>query len=374
MSSGEFILLMRRLLFVVASATLLTAAAVPPKGYPRSYSAIIEAARRERTLVVYSTTGERDVAKLLDKFRRQYPFIQLDYREIQSGELYQRVVSESRARKPTGDIAWSSAMDLQIKLVNDGYAQAYASPEKPHLPAWAIWKNEAYGVTAEPIVFVYNKVLVPPGDIPSNHQELLRLLRSKPPFYRGRVAVPDPERSGASYLHLTQDELANRDLWELAEEFGAVGTTRFRSSRQMLDSVAEGRSLIAYNVIGSYAMEWQSRDPRIRVVMPRDYTLVTSRIAIIPNEARHPNAAKLFLDFLLSRRGQSALSDQYMNPARGDVPVHHGSSPAPASARPVRVGPTLLANLDQLKRRRFLAGWAARVDVSEVASRASPGK
>ena len=346
-----------RVLALIAMAALLGAASPPPKGYPRSYSNIIDAARKERTLVVYSTTDRHDAAKLLEAFRKQYPFVKVDYRELQSGDLYRRVVTESRARRPTGDIAWSSAMDLQIKLVNDGYAQAYASPEKPHLPQWAIWKNEAYGVTAEPVVFVYNKRLMPPGDIPRNHPDLLRLLKSKPRFYTGRVAVPDPAKSGASYLHLTQDYLANRDIWDLAEEFGAVRAVPFQSSRQALASVAEGKSIVAYNVIGSYAMEWQSRDPRIRVVMPQDYTLVTSRIAIIPNEARHPNAAKLFLDFLLSRKGQFALSQQYMNPARADVPVHRGSSPSRASARPVRVGPMLLANLDQLKRRRFLKEW-----------------
>lgn len=365
-------MLVRRLIALAAAATLLSAASVPPTGYPRSYSNIIDAARHERTLVVYSTTGQRDVAKLLDAFRRQYPFIRLDYREIQSGELHRRVVAESRARKPTADIAWSSAMDLQIKLVNDGYAQAYASPEKPNLPQWAIWKNEAYGVTAEPIVFAYNRTLMPPGDIPANHEDLLRLLKSKPRFYRGRVAVPDPVRSGASYLHLTQDYLVNRDLWDLAGEFGAVGAVPFQSSGQMLTSVAEGRSIVAYNVIGSYAMEWQSRDPRIQVVMPRDYTLVTSRIAIIPNEARHPNAAKLFLDFLLSRRGQHALSQQYMNPARADVPAHRGSNPSAASARPVRVGPALLANLDQLKRRSFLEDWTTRTRVSGTAPQSEP--
>lgn len=354
---GELTGIVRRVLALIGAAAMLCAASTPPKGYPRSYSNIIDAARKEQTLVVYSTTGRNEVARLLSAFRRQYPFLKVDYREIQSGELYRRVVIESRARKPTGDIAWSSAMDLQIKLVNDGYAQAYASPEKPYLPQWASWKNEAYGVTAEPIVFVYNNMLMPPGDILSNHEDLLRLLKSKPRFYHGRVAVPDPVRSGASYLHLTQDYLANRDLWDLAAEFGKVRATPFQSSGQALASVAAGKSIVAYNVIGSYAMEWQSRDPRIRVVMPRDYTLVTSRIAIIPHEARHPNAARLFLDFLLSRKGQFALSQQHMNPARADVPVYRGSSPSRASARPVRVGPTLLANLDQLKRRRFLNDW-----------------
>lgn len=349
--------LVQRTLALIAAAALLVGASTPPKGYPRSYSNIIDSARKERVLIVYSTTGRTEVSRLLSAFRRQYPFLKVDYREIQSGELYRRVVLESRARKPTGDVVWSSAMDLQIKLVNDGYAQPYTSPEKPNLPQWAIWKNEAYGVTAEPIVVVYNKSLMPPGDIPSNHQDLLRLLKSKPRFYRGRVTVPDPGRSSSSHLHLTQDYLANRDLWDLAEQFGEVGAVPFQSSRQALARVADGKSIFAYNVIGSYALEWQARDPRIQVVMPRDYTLVTSRIAIIPEEARHPNAAKLFLDFLLSKKGQLALSQQHMNPARADVPVYRGSRPSRASARPVRVGPQLLANLDQLKRRKFLKEW-----------------
>jgi iron(III) transport system substrate-binding protein len=42
-------------------------------------------------------------------------------------------------------------MDLQAKLINDGYAQGYLSPEKPALPATAVWKNMGYGVTAEPV-------------------------------------------------------------------------------------------------------------------------------------------------------------------------------------------------------------------------------
>ena len=82
-----------------------------------------------------------------------------------------------------------------------------------------------------------------------------------------------------------------------------------------------------------------------------------SRIVLIPNEARHPNAAKLLLDFLLSRQGQFALAKAYMGPVRSDVPTHRGTTPAASVARPVRLGPALLANLDQIKRRRFLARW-----------------
>jgi iron(III) transport system substrate-binding protein len=91
--------------------------------------------------------------------------------------------------------------------------------------------------------------------------------------------------------------------------------------------------------------------------MPNDYTLVTSRIALITREARHPNAARLLLDFMLSRKGQEALTKAHMLPSREDVAVRAGRKPAGTIGRPVRLGAALLTNLDTMKRKRFIANW-----------------
>lgn len=339
--------------------TALSAASSLPRGYPRSYRDIVANAASERALVVYSTINGDDVADLLKEFRAANPSVRLQYRELSSTALYRRFVEETRAGKPSADLLWSAAMDLQTKLVNDGYAQAYASPEKPYLPQWAVWKNQAYGVTAEPIVFAYNRRLVPAADVPRTHGDFIRLLRAKRAFYRGRTATYDPVRSSVGYLYMSQDLQLNRDTSALMKELGQTRISLFESSSAMLDALSSGRQLLAYNVIGSYALERQAQDRSIGVVMPTDYTLVTSRIALIAREARHPNAAKLFLDFLLSRRGQFLLSRRFITPARDDVPSHVGAR-APASvARAVRIGPALIANLDQIKRRHFAAEWAA---------------
>ena len=53
-----------------------------------------------------------------------------------------------------------------MKLVNDGYAQTYVSPEAEALPSWAIWANQAYGVTAEPVVIAFNKQKLPRDAVP----------------------------------------------------------------------------------------------------------------------------------------------------------------------------------------------------------------
>jgi iron(III) transport system substrate-binding protein len=331
----------------------------PPAGYPSSYRQLIGAAEREATLIIYSSTDKGEAAGLLAAFARRYPRIRVDYRELSSQRMFDTFVTQVRDKQPTADLLWSAAMDLQTKLVNDGYAQAYASPEKPNLPPWAIWKNQAWGTTAEPIVIAYNRKLVPAADVPRTHADLTRLLRAKRSFYRGRVGTYDPARSSAGYLFISQDMQVSRDTLPLIAAMGQANVALYATSEEMLGPLAAGRLLISYNMLGAYALERQSHNPSIGVVMPSDYTLVMTRIALIPKEARHPNAAKLFLDFLLSRLGQAELSRRFMTPVRGDVPTRPGAR-APASvARAIRISPALIANVDQLKRRRFVHQWNA---------------
>lgn len=359
---GKKGLVARLLLASVASALLTSAAPVfpdPPRGYPRSYRQIMEAARAERTLIIYSTTDRREAAGLLAAFAKRYPFVRVDYRELSTAALFRTVIAEARSRRPGADLLWSAAMDLQTKLVNDGYAQAYASPEKPNLPPWAVWKNEAWGVTAEPIVFAYNRKLVPAADLPRTHAALTRLLRAKSRFYSGRIATYDPTRSSAGYLFLSQDLQLSRDTVPLMSAMGQSKVGLYATSSEMLNRLSDGRLLFVYNMIGSYALERKSRDPAIDVVMPSDYTLVMSRIALIPAQARHPNAAKLFLDFMLSRPGQIEIARRFMTPVRADVPARRGTRPPATAARAIRIGPALIVNLDQIKRRRIMSQWRA---------------
>jgi iron(III) transport system substrate-binding protein len=89
--------------------------------------------------------------------------------------------------------------------------------------------------------------------------------------------------------------------------------------------------------------------------------LIMSRIAFIPKGARHSNAAKVFLDYVLSARGQQALANAALFAIRGDV-LGDATSAAlrkshGAALRPIPVGPPLLEYLDQAKRLDFLNHW-----------------
>lgn len=318
---------------------------------------IAEAALTEGVVIVRTTTDKVEVADLLERFRSLYPGVMIQYFKMNSTELYNEFLSEAASGVGTADILWSSSMDLQIKLVNDGYAMRYVSPEASSLPPWAVWRNEAYGVTAEPVAFVYNRRRLPETRVPRTHESLLSALVTNPNAWQGRVAAYDPERSGTGFLFLTQDVQVTPRTWELVRSMGQVGVKLYTSTATMLDQVASGDVLLAYNILGSYALERAKIDSQIGVVLPSDYMLVLSRIAFIPRTARHPNAARLFLDYLLSKDGQLQLAARSLPPVRTDTGSTIGFAGSSAAPRPIQVSPELLTYLDQSKRASFLKQW-----------------
>jgi iron(III) transport system substrate-binding protein len=100
----------------------------------------VEAATKEGDVVIYSTTDAVSANPLVKDFEALYPAIKVEYSDLNSTDLYNRFIAESAANNGTGDVIWSSAMDLQVRLVADGQAAVYASPEIKALPKWAVWK------------------------------------------------------------------------------------------------------------------------------------------------------------------------------------------------------------------------------------------
>ena len=108
-------------------------------------------------LVVYSTIDIDNARPLIAAFQNEHPKTRVVYHDLQTVDLYDRILRETKAGSATADIAISSAMDLQMKLANDGYALQRWLPEANVLPSWAAWRDEVYGITFEPTVLVYHK-------------------------------------------------------------------------------------------------------------------------------------------------------------------------------------------------------------------------
>jgi iron(III) transport system substrate-binding protein len=352
-----------RALAVLAFAPMVALAQVPA-GYPASYADTIAAAKKEGKVVVYSTTDTASAGPLINDFKQLYPGIAVEYNDMNSTEVYNRFIAEKASGGASADVVWSSSMDLQMKLASEGGALEYASPEVPHLPAWSVWKNQAYGTTFEPIAIVYNKRLLTGDEIPQSHADLMRVFKDKSAKLKGKVTTYDVEKSGVGFMLMTQDSKYQPNFWDFVKELGAVQPRVQSSAGTMMERISSGENLLGFNIFYSYAALRAKKDPSIGIVLPRDYTLVMSRVMFVSKAAKNANAAKLWLDYVLSKRGQTVIANQAeLGSTRADV---QGDMTAAAfqkqlgsTLKPIPVSTDLLAFLDQSKRLDFLKQWQA---------------
>ncbi|WP_284615116.1 ABC transporter substrate-binding protein [Aquabacterium humicola] len=350
----------RRSAGLAIASALAGAAAGTPSG------AAARAAAAPRKVRVWATTDRPLVQPLIDDFEQRHAPWQVDYEALGSQTLHERFLAADGAG---ADVLWSSAMDLQIKLVNDGHAQRHASEHAGGLPHGAVWKHEAFATTWEPVALVHHRALLDSASAPDSHAALRVLLQQQRARFHQRVATYDIERAGLGFLLAAQDLQASSDAWPLLEALRHCGAELHADTQALLDGVAAGRTLLAYNVLGPYAEAFAQRHPDLVVVYPRDYTLIASRVALIPRRAPQPEGARLWLDHLLSPAGQHVLAERCgLYSVRADSSLPRSAAGLQQrlgrAARPIPLGPGLIAHLDRSKRQAILRRWQRAGDVA----------
>ncbi|WMC11031.1 ABC transporter substrate-binding protein [Oceanimonas pelagia] len=307
----------------------------------------------QQQLVIYSATDYAHMAPLLRAFQQHRPQVAIRFVDANSQQLYQRFLEEGAASP--ADLLLSSAMDLQLKLVNDGHAQPWRSERTLALPAGVHWRHELFAITVEPVVMVFNRERLGEHALPRSRQELLTLLRRDPERFRGRLRTYDITQSGVGYLLATQDSLQGESYGRLLEAFGGLSVRLSESSNQMLTELASGQAVLGYNLLGSYVAAAVARHPQLVAVAPRDYSLILMRVALIPRYARHARLAGELLDFMLSPAGQAALAEGGLLPL---LTPDAGLTVTPEGpVTPIPLTPALLPALDPLDKQGFIRTW-----------------
>lgn len=312
----------------------------------------------KNVLVVHASNSVQVFRGVLEDFVKLNPAIRLEYTELSTQELYSDVVARARktpASRAGPDLVISSAMDLQTKLVNDGYTQAHISPETRALPGWANWRDEVCSIGTDPIVMAYNTQKLDPARVPRTRRELLSLLQAPDQPLAGRISTYDVQGSGVGYLAATQDTRLDSMAGALLAAFGRNGVAVHESTEDALDRLERGEVTLAYNLLESYTRHRIDQGAPLAIIYPQDYTLMLSRSAIIPRQAPRGDLGAVFLDYLLSARGQEMLARQ-----SGMQPVSASVVPA-AGVRPVALGVGLLVYQDTLKKRHFTDVWRAAI-------------
>jgi iron(III) transport system substrate-binding protein len=315
-----------------------------------------------RVLTVYSSLDGPLARPMIEAFQARYPDIAVNYEDLQTVDIYDRVVAEADAGRTTADFAFSSSMDLQVKLANDGYAQVSDVALSSTWPKWANWRNTAYALTYEPAVFIYHKPSFAGREPPATRAELIAYLQANADAIHGRVGTYDIDRSGVGFMFLSRDQEQYSDLWTLVGAMGAAGVKLYSTTSAIVERVASGQFVFGYNILGSYAAEAASRSPDLGIILPKDYTIVTSRIGLVPKAAAQPELGRAFLEFFMSAEGQAIMAEQLQIAALN--PSVPGANTAAAmqkslgsQLRPTPVSPGLMVYLDQVKRTRLIARW-----------------
>lgn len=302
-----------------------------------------EGANEQQTISVISSTDTAIFAPIISNFLAVHPDISIDYYVASSADVYK----EFQRQPAQYDLVISSAMDLQLKLVNDGLATRIESIEYPD---WAQWSSSLFGFTMEPASIVINKNAFRNLEVPRTRQEMIEVLRANPDVFRGKIGSYDVRQSGLGYLFATQDARASETYWRLMEIMGSLETRLYCCSGSMIEDLANGKILIAYNVLGSYAQARTDITDEIEIILPSDFPNTMMRTALVSKDTSQLRAASTFLRFLTSSQWSKAANHTPSLP-----PIVSASQQQQRSV--IALEPGLMVFLDNLKRKMFIKEW-----------------
>ncbi|MTI18963.1 ABC transporter substrate-binding protein [Rhodobacteraceae bacterium RKSG542] len=316
-----------------------------------------------KALHIHSATDTEAFLPIIKGFEARYPEYVVEYSDYNTNDLYKRVTSTKASSEEPIDIVISPAMDLQVKLVNSGFALKLNMVGSEELPTWAKWRDELFGFTLEPAAIVYNKEAFREMELPETHSDLASMIRDYGEMFDRRIGTYDIRSSGIGYLFATQDAIQGAQAFRLTESLGRARAGLFCCTSTIVEKVARGELILGYNVIGSYALAAVESNPDVGILFLKDYTLAMSRSAFVHHSSQNKKGARLFLEFLLSGQGQTVLAqNSALLPRQYSTATRFAPYADTTPLVPIKIGPALLTYLDGLKKSNFLENWEASIN------------
>lgn len=270
--------------------------------------ALIEAARREGELVYYASMNLAEANAIIGEFEKRYPFIKVKLNRTGSEKLLAKVMTEYRTKKLPADVI--QTVEFSMHLFNRAGVLSQYIPQA-NLQYPNEFKEAGFWTTVyyNPYVVAYNSKLVPRQTAPKRYEDLLD------PKWKGKMMMDGTKADWfAGILQIMGQERGLKYMRDLAKQQPSP-----REGHELLAQlVAAGEGLMDINIPIASVERMKERGA------PIDWANVGTAPAImvgigISSQAAHPNAAKLYIDFALSREGQRLIRTPGRLGARMDL-------------------------------------------------------
>jgi len=276
-------------------------------------------ARAGEKLMVYTSMKESLIGKLRDAFAKKHPEVAFDYYSAGAGKLMAKVAAERQAGKLTVDVLWHSEVPDFYQLKKEGVWEKYLSPEAKTVQS-TVKDPEGFFTPARlgTLGIAYNTKKITAA--PKTWNDLLDAR------FKDGFAIANPALSGTAMMSVAM--IANTFGWEYIQKLKGNGAKMGAGSGQVVDDTASGdfKASLAPDYI---AIDKIEKGATMGLAYPPEMLVVPSPIAIFKGT---PNlkAAQKFVDFLLSKEGQTIVAGEGTLPVRADVATDkkHGLPPA----------------------------------------------
>ncbi|TPW32229.1 ABC transporter substrate-binding protein [Martelella alba] len=225
-----------------------------------------------------------------------------------TGKVMARLAAEQS--NPVADVVISASWDTATDFDAQGLLLDYQSPNAEMVPDFL--KSSDYvaqGISA--LALAWNTTSDVPE--PKDWSDLAD------PAYKDMVTMPDPASSGSAY-ELVSALVADPNIgWDLFEKLHDNGMIVPGANAQALNPVLQGSRAVVFGAVDYQTMGMIAKGESMKVIFPTTGTVIAPRPMMILKSSTHQDAAKAFIDYVLSDEGQAAVAGAFLMPARTDV-------------------------------------------------------
>ncbi len=282
------------------SVMMLVAAAALWAG-PAGAQGVPEAAKKEGKVVWYSSLALDVAQKICNTFTQRHPGVPCELTRSGSGRIFQRVMQETKANLAIADVVETSDAGHFLDFKAQGMLVAYEPAGTKTLRAdLKDPEGMFHTMRGTPYVIAYNTRLVPKDQAPRKWQDVLD------PRWRGKVAHGHPGYSGVVTTGMVG--ILSKYGWDYYAALAKNQPVLGQSAEDPPVKLAGGEASIAVSGEYNFFKSKKKGNP-IEVVFPEEVIPFVNSPAAILKRAPHPNAARLFLDYLFGKEAQQIMAD-----------------------------------------------------------------